>query len=219
VITICETFVSVQGEGLTVGTPAFFIRTGKCSVGCRFCDTKYSWSSRERKSVEELVAEAERAGFQTVIVTGGEPLEEEELPHLLTALKRAKPVKQVIVETCGHTFRDDLPRNVRLVLSPKPPSMGVPFPFESVKAFLKHYREVELKFTLFNGEDLKRIKEFIEESEGLLPSPVVFQPLETPLEDYGKTCKRVAQMLLSDGELRKLPFRVIPQVHKLIGLK
>ena len=42
---IAETFFSIQGEGATAGAPAVFIRLQGCSVGCAWCDTKYSWDA------------------------------------------------------------------------------------------------------------------------------------------------------------------------------
>jgi len=42
-LRIAETFFSIQGEGPTAGLPAVFVRVQGCSVGCAWCDTKYSW--------------------------------------------------------------------------------------------------------------------------------------------------------------------------------
>jgi 7-carboxy-7-deazaguanine synthase len=177
-IRLCETFISLQGEGLTVGKPAFFIRTGKCSVGCRFCDTKYSWNSYRLTPVEELAEKATEQPLKTVIITGGEPLEEVQLPELIEKILLAG--KEVIVESCGHKFRGDIPKEALLVLSPKPPSMGAPFPYEEVESFLKNYPLVQLKFTLYDEQDLNYVLNFMESRQALLPQEVVFQPLEVP---------------------------------------
>ena len=42
-LRLSEVFLSIQGEGPSAGTPAHFIRLQGCDVGCRWCDTKYSW--------------------------------------------------------------------------------------------------------------------------------------------------------------------------------
>jgi len=40
---LTEIFETIQGEATFTGTPAIFIRTQGCGVGCSFCDTKFSW--------------------------------------------------------------------------------------------------------------------------------------------------------------------------------
>ena len=44
-LRLAETFHSLQGEGPSAGTPAHFLRLQGCDVGCRWCDTKYSWDA------------------------------------------------------------------------------------------------------------------------------------------------------------------------------
>ncbi len=220
-VSITEIFTSVQGEGADIGFPAFFIRTGKCSIGCVYCDTKYSWRSNRTVTIEELVRAAAESGLPTVVVTGGEPLEEEALPELLKGLSSIKGVKRVFLETCGHIFRDDLPRNKLIpVLSPKPSSMGVPFPEDAVVSFLKTYENCRLKFPLLNREDLTTVKEFLLKNRELVKPPVVVQPIDVPYEDYSETCRRVIDLVLEKKELlHDFDLRIIPQVHKLIGIK
>src|SRR5712692_8181835 len=74
---IAETFYSIQGEGATAGVPAVFVRLQGCSVGCRWCDTKYSWDPTAGREVELPALLEEIAAFpcRRVVITGGEPLE------------------------------------------------------------------------------------------------------------------------------------------------
>ena len=88
---IAETFTSLQGEGMLVGVPSFFIRTSGCNMRCRWCDTPYtSWLPEgERRSVVDLVAEAVVSGVKHVVVTGGEPLLQREIGALTSGLRAA----------------------------------------------------------------------------------------------------------------------------------
>jgi organic radical activating enzyme len=98
---IAETFFSIQGEGPTAGLPAVFIRLQGCSVGCRWCDTKYSWDGGGGREVEvhTLIAEATAYPCRRVVITGGEPLESSLLLPLATALAQRAFV--IEVETSG----------------------------------------------------------------------------------------------------------------------
>ena len=42
-LQVSEIFYSIQGEGASCGQAAAFIRLGGCSLGCQWCDTKYTW--------------------------------------------------------------------------------------------------------------------------------------------------------------------------------
>jgi len=80
-LPVVETFHSLQGEGLHAGRSAFFIRLGGCSVGCSWCDTKHSWPIHvhPQLSLDDLAqatTAAVKAGAAFVVVTGGEPLEQ-----------------------------------------------------------------------------------------------------------------------------------------------
>ena len=86
---IAECFFSIQGEGITAGVPAIFIRLQGCSVGCTWCDTKYSWDASGGREVtlDGLVDEASAFPCRRVVITGGEPLESSLFPSLVGTLK------------------------------------------------------------------------------------------------------------------------------------
>lgn len=66
-----EIFNSVQGEGVLVGTVATFIRLQGCTVGCKWCDTKYTWVKGGTTMPTEDIVNASIAHH--IIITGGEP--------------------------------------------------------------------------------------------------------------------------------------------------
>lgn len=72
---IMEYFYSIQGEGVFVGQPSFFIRMGGCDVGCVWCDVKDSWDADKHPkiSIDSLLEEAIKYPSRLVIITGGEP--------------------------------------------------------------------------------------------------------------------------------------------------
>lgn len=103
-LPIVETFHSIQGEGAWSGASAFFIRLAGCDVGCPWCDTQHSWNTRRhpQRPIGELVAAAQSAQPQIVVITGGEPLMHD-LSALTAALQSAG--LSVHLETSGaHPF-------------------------------------------------------------------------------------------------------------------
>ena len=85
---VSEIFLSLQGEGPSAGTPAHFLRLQGCTVGCRWCDTRYSWpADGGREMAPTAIWDQARAlgPAPLLVVTGGEPLEHPGLAELLRA--------------------------------------------------------------------------------------------------------------------------------------
>jgi len=101
-IRISETFLSIQGEGPSAGTPAHFVRLQGCTVGCGWCDTRYAWpgDGGEDTSLDALWERLRGLGESPLlVVTGGEPLEHAGLADLLRDGLEQWP--RVEVETSG----------------------------------------------------------------------------------------------------------------------
>jgi organic radical activating enzyme len=110
VMRVSEIFESIQGEGARAGSPSVFLRLADCNLRCGFCDTKYTWDFERydrRKEVSELsVAEvaSRLAGCAApnLVITGGEPLlQQEALADLLARLPGRFAPGGVEVETAG----------------------------------------------------------------------------------------------------------------------
>lgn len=97
-------FLSIQGEGPTTGLPALFIRIQGCTIGCHWCDTKYSWKhgkggkEYEMHELEKCLIDIGKVPL--IVITGGEPLES---PHLKAVASMSSLYADAIeIETSGH---------------------------------------------------------------------------------------------------------------------
>ena len=103
-MVVNEIFHSLQGEGLLAGTPSVFIRLAGCPVGCVWCDTKYAWDANEGEElpIPEIVNKIVQWPCRYVVITGGEPMVNPQLPDLARALKERN--KHITIETSGIKF-------------------------------------------------------------------------------------------------------------------
>lgn len=99
-LPLIEEFYTIQGEGYHTGKAAYFIRIGGCDIGCRWCDSKYSWRADYDKAAdtEDLVQKAADLPAKAIVVTGGEPLNY--AMDFLTAQAREAGL-QCFLETSG----------------------------------------------------------------------------------------------------------------------
>lgn len=74
-LPVMESFYTIQGEGFHSGSPAHFIRTAGCDVGCGWCDVKESWDEDLHPIVDiRTLINDIKSDCNIVVVTGGEPL-------------------------------------------------------------------------------------------------------------------------------------------------
>jgi organic radical activating enzyme len=78
-VQLNELFVSIEGEGIFAGTKTLFVRFSGCHLRCYWCDTKYSLSpsSGTRYTIEKaknLIGGYLQPNIYKVNFTGGEPL-------------------------------------------------------------------------------------------------------------------------------------------------
>ncbi|MDR0952847.1 MAG: 7-carboxy-7-deazaguanine synthase QueE [Elusimicrobiota bacterium] len=79
-LKINEIFYSLQGEGKYAGKAAVFVRLSGCSEGCPWCDTKYAHTVNAELTPQQILAEIAPCGAKTVVITGGEPTEQDITP-------------------------------------------------------------------------------------------------------------------------------------------
>jgi organic radical activating enzyme len=83
-----QIFETVQGEGMFLGVPSFFIRLQGCSVRCFFCDEKKTWAlgtkNEQILNYEEILEQLQimNSSLKRVVITGGEPTEQDIVPFI-----------------------------------------------------------------------------------------------------------------------------------------
>jgi len=213
---IAETFTSIQGEGLLVGVPSFFIRTSGCNLRCRWCDTPYaSWRPEgERRPVVSLVDEAVQTGIGHVVVTGGEPLLQREIGALTRGLAQAG--RHITVETAGTVdpeFVCDL-----LSLSPKTANSDPPEDrrelhrrlrreLDPLRSLLRRFPEHQLKFVIEGADDLPEVLSLLENVGGVDASRVQLMAQGQSASEVAERASEVAALCLEHG------FRYTPRLQ------
>lgn len=78
---VSEKFYSIQGEGVSTGVPAIFLRLSGCNILCKsenwICDSIEVWQKGIKTSFEDVLAPKDYTNLALgahLVVTGGEPL-------------------------------------------------------------------------------------------------------------------------------------------------
>ena len=208
-------FFSLQGEGATIGRPSVFIRLMGCSVGCVWCDTKYSWSGPpvEEKSIAEILGFCEEHEGAQVVVTGGEPLESLQFPTLIEVLHDAG--LRVEVETAGHIPPPEnvLERVDQWNVSPKLKSAQISEEKQpKILDWLRQAKEPYLKFVVHQADELDEVENVLDKyGLGDFPrSRVIISP-------GGKTREQMEHRLFALAEVSmNRGFRFTPRLHVML---
>lgn len=204
-LRITEIFLSLQGEGPSVGWPTTFIRLTGCPLRCHYCDTSYAFSGGTLRSLDDIIAVTAEQGARHVCVTGGEPLAQPRCLDLLVRL--CDQGYRVSLETSGALDLGGVDARVVKVMDLKTPGSGevernlwhnldLLTAQDQIKLVLRDRRDYEwARFVL----DQHRLPERVE--------AVLFSPCQGELDPA-----RLAQWILDD----RLPVRFQLQLHKLL---
>jgi 7-carboxy-7-deazaguanine synthase len=117
-----EIYTSIQGETQYAGLPCTLVRFAACDLRCRYCDTEYAFTGGQEVTLGSIVADVRARGTKLVLLTGGEPLLQPDLPALARELIAAG--HDVMVETGGHRDVSVLPEGTIIILDIKTPGSG-----------------------------------------------------------------------------------------------
>ncbi len=186
-----EIFHTIQGEGISAGAPAVFVRASLCNLHCRWCDTEYTWNftgtpwphdkdeqpggaKHDKGDVilelepAEVAAEIARHPCRRVVLTGGEPLlQQDDWLEVIGHLRGRDPDYLFEVETNG--TRVPAPAFDAAIdqfnVSPKLGHAGMPENLRLVPEALAHFAaspKAWFKFVAARAADLQEIDELVE---------------------------------------------------------
>lgn len=214
---VSEIFQSIQGEGPSAGLPCIFVRLATCNLRCSWCDTRYSWdfvrydyaSEVTEASIDALSARISESGETRVVITGGEPLIQQDLLERLCEQLSAE--LSIEIETNGTLVPSEglCARVDQWNVSPKLSNSGEPRERRLKLAALERLRATGrawLKLVVGGPDDSLEASELVQ----LLEWPaerVLLMPLAASAEDL----RKLGPPVLSAAE--KLGFGYSTRLH------
>jgi 7-carboxy-7-deazaguanine synthase len=201
---ITEIYASVQGETQYAGLPCTLVRTTGCDLRCTYCDSAFAFHGGRDMTLDEIVAEVGRLGAPLVLLTGGEPMLQKELPSLAARLLEGG--YRVMIETSGAHPLDALPADVVRIVDIKTPGSG--------ESHRMHWPALDglrprdaAKFVLTSEADYRWASEVIRERRLAERTEVLLSPMHGRLPP-----EQLVSWMLRD----RLPARLNLQIHKYI---
>lgn len=199
-----EIFHTLQGEGVSAGMPAVFVRASLCNLHCRWCDTDHTWNfegtpwehdkdadpgyRKHRKAdvtievpAAEIVAKVAAFPCRRVVLTGGEPLlQQEAWLEVISGLREIDPGYVFEVETNGTRMPSDGFRAAvdQFNVSPKLANSGMEARLRVAPEVLASFAadpKAWFKFVARDAADLEEVGAFVA-THGIPDSKVLIMP-------------------------------------------
>jgi len=201
---VSEIFYSLQGEGFLAGVPSVFIRVAGCPLRCRWCDTKYALEAEAgtEYGIDEILRAVGQWNCSHLVITGGEPMVNDDLPQLARELKAAG--KYITIETAGIAYIPDMPCAL-MSISPKlsnsrPEDAKLATLHEDSRLDIAVLSELianydyQLKFVVESVNDLPEIQDTLDRIEDVDLDKVMLMPQATNTDELLAKSPVVAEM-------------------------
>lgn len=212
-----EIFYTLQGEGISLGKPAIFVRLARCNLACIWCDTPYTWNWTGTKfihkdnvkydkskeiidiSEQEIVSYIKKFDCKRVVITGGEPmLQQKAIAKIARLLGEDYFIE---IETNGtHQPDDDLIKLIsQFNISPKLASSGN---LNSVRHdILSGYASLSkatFKFVISSVADFVEVADIITKCK-IKPSQVYLMPEGRTVTEINNNSQTLANICKAKG--------------------
>lgn len=225
-LIVAETFFSIQGEGSTMGVPAYFLRLGGCNLLCGGkgtdkdkelhngatwrCDSIEVWQKSRGLTFAEIVTQMGGDSFifnlrrgAHLVITGGEPLMQQAtiLDFLYFLREKYSLRPRVEIETNGTISPSPYLTEIVLVynVSPKLSNSGEPDVMRINNAAIKEFKRSNKAIFKFVISSLADFLEMGRDflQEFILPNDKVYlMPAADNREDLQKVSETVAQLCI-----------------------
>jgi 7-carboxy-7-deazaguanine synthase len=235
-VKLSEIFTSIEGEGILFGTKTMFVRLAGCPLNCHWCDTPYalpleSGSDHSIDEVKQLILEGLYHNTYKVNFTGGEPLVQHQAVIELAKFVRRKGIKTYLESACYDSVR------FAKVL-PQIDIVKVEFKLRDSKVIdEKHYasllqnekeclnlaigsgKTTYVKVIVTNSSSLKEFKELVHEVFRIAKPAEIAGFIIQPSHKVDEPTLNVLFGFYDAVYPLYDQVRVVPQLHKVIGVR
>lgn len=218
-ITIKEIFESIQGEGPYVGEKQLFVRTTRCNLSCKYCDTDFLCDNASKDyNFDEFFEKLKQSDAQVISFTGGEPLLEADFLSEFLRKYKNRLNKKIYLETNG-TNANELKKVIDYV--------------DIVSMDIKLKSATGMEFSLISFDDFIEVAKQKE-----VFAKVVFDEniTNSEIEEAAILAKKYGILLVLQPKMPTSPnisleeifnkfydkyknIRLIPQVHKFLDIR
>jgi 7-carboxy-7-deazaguanine synthase len=201
---ITEIYSSIQGETQYAGLPCTLVRTTGCDLRCGYCDSAFAFNGGSDMTLDDIALEVDRLGAPLVLLTGGEPMLQRELPALAARLLGAG--YRVMIETSGAHPLETLPDEVVRIVDVKTPASGESHRMRWELLASLRPRDAA-KFVVADEPDYLWARDLIRKHDLSRRTEVLLSPVHGQLDP-----KDLVAWMLRD----RLPARLNLQLHKYV---
>jgi 7-carboxy-7-deazaguanine synthase len=222
-----EIFHTLQGEGVSAGLPAVFIRASRCNLHCVWCDTDHTWNfegspwphekdslpgyRKHRKADVTIELDPAQAAELVLafdcprtVITGGEPLlQEQDFHEMIRLIRLRRPEHRFEVETNGTRIPGAAFAAAvdQFNVSPKLANSGVAGPLRLQPAALESFAAMPhawFKFVITRPEDIEEV-DALRARHNIPPERILLMPEGRTAAELDLTAPALAEVCRDHG--------------------